>query len=116
MRRLEEIQTEERQLYSKEEALDSEANQVRRIKETYDQHLYEAKHFFDAICYQFHKNEQGNVYRALFDEFSQKSRQVMNELEKDEEELRRQKRKLSNQLEDIGYEKRKLLAEEENKT
>ncbi|OJG72166.1 hypothetical protein RV11_GL003137 [Enterococcus phoeniculicola] len=56
------------------------------------------------------------MYRALFDEFSQKSRQVMNELEKDEEELRRQKRKLSNQLEDIGYEKRKLLAEEENKT
>lgn len=116
MRSLEEIQTEENQLYLREETVSSEARQIRHVKEAYDQHFYEARHFFDDICYQFNKNEQGNFYHSLFDEFSQKSRQVMNYLEEDEEELRSQKKKLSNQLEDISYEKRKALEEEENKS
>jgi hypothetical protein len=60
MRKLEEIQKEEKQLYLKEETLSSEVNQVKRVKESYDQHFYEARHFFDDVCYQFDKNEQGN--------------------------------------------------------
>ncbi|MFD1899200.1 DUF3958 family protein [Enterococcus termitis] len=45
MRKLEEIQKEEKQLYLKEETLSSEVNQVKRVKESYDQHFYEARHF-----------------------------------------------------------------------
>ncbi|MGX7244416.1 DUF3958 family protein [Enterococcus quebecensis] len=115
MRKLEEIQKEEKQLYLKEETLSSELNQVKRVKESYDQHFYEARHFFDDICYQFNKNKQGNFYKSIFDEFSQKERQVMDYLENDEEELRIQKKKVLNQLEDIGYEKRKVLSEEDSK-
>ncbi|MGX7203140.1 hypothetical protein BCR22_03920 [Enterococcus plantarum] len=115
MRKLEEIQKEEKQLYLKEETLSSEVNQVKRVKESYDQHFYEARHFFDDVCYQFDKNEQGNFFKSVFDEFSQKSRQVMEYLENDEEELRIQKKKVLNQLDDISYEKRKALAEEDSK-
>lgn len=115
MRKLEDIQKEEKQLYSKGETLTSEVNQVKRVKETYDQHFYEARHFFDDVCYQFDKNEQGNFFKSIFDEFSQKSRQVMDYLENDEEELCVQKKKVLNQLDDIGYEKRKMLAEEDSK-
>lgn len=115
MRRLEDIQKEEKQLYLKEETLTGEVNQVKRVRESYDQHFYEARHFFDDICYQFDKNEQGNFFKSVFDEFSQKSRQVMECLENDEEELRIQKKKVLNQLEDVGYEKRKAFAEEESK-
>ncbi|MFD2305113.1 DUF3958 family protein [Enterococcus termitis] len=115
MRKLEEIQKEEKQLYLKEETLSSEVNQVKRVKESYDQHFYEARHFFDDVCYQFDKNEQGNFFKSVFDEFSQKSRQVMDYLENDEEELRVQKKKILNQLEDVGYEKRKVLSEEDSK-
>lgn len=115
MRKFEDIQKEEKQLYLKEETLSSEVNQVKRVKESYDQHFYEARHFFDDVCYQFDKNEQGNFFKSIFDEFSQKSRQVMDYLENDEEELRVQKKKILNQLEDIGYEKRKVLSEEESK-
>ncbi|OJG70657.1 hypothetical protein RV12_GL001920 [Enterococcus quebecensis] len=39
----------------------------------------------------------------------------MDYLENDEEELRIQKKKVLNQLEDIGYEKRKVLSEEDSK-
>ncbi|MBO0424080.1 DUF3958 family protein [Enterococcus plantarum] len=115
MRKLEEIQKEEKQLYLKEETLSSEVNQVKRVKESYDQHFYEAMHFFDDVCYQFDKNEQGNFFKSIFDEFSQKSRQVMDYLENDEEELLVQKKKILNQLDDIGYEKRKAFAEEDNR-
>lgn len=115
MRRLEDILKEEKQLCLKEEALSSEVRQIKRVKELYDQHFSEASHFFDDICYQFDKNEQGNFYQSIFDEFSRKSRQVMNNLEKDEEELRSQKKKLSNDLEDICYEKREVLLEEGRK-
>lgn len=115
MRRLEDIQTEEKQLFLKEETLSSEVNQVKRVKENYDNHFYEARRFFDDICYQFDKNEQGNFFKSVFDEFSQKSRQVMDYLENDEEELRIQKKKVLNQLDDIGYEKRRAFAEEDSK-
>lgn len=115
MRKLEDIQKEEKQLSLKEETLSSEVNQVKRVKENYDNHFYEARHFFDDICYQFDKNEQGNFFKSIFDEFSQKSRQVMEYLENDEEELRIQKKKVLNQLDDISYEKRKALAEEDSK-
>lgn len=115
MRSLEDIQKEEKQLYLKEDTISSEARQVKRIKENYEQHLYEARHFFDDICYQFDKNEQGNFYKSIFYEFSQKSRQVVNHLGKDEEELRNQKKKVLNRLEDIGYEKRKAAAEGDSK-
>ncbi|KPG72102.1 hypothetical protein AEQ18_02380 [Enterococcus sp. RIT-PI-f] len=116
MRSLDEIQREEKQLYLKEETVSSEARQVRQVKETYAKHFYEARHFFDKLCYQFDNSEQGYFYKTLFEAFSQQSQKVMSYIEEDEQELHRQKKKISNQLEDILYEKRKELAKEDDKS
>ena len=75
------MQIEESQLYLKEETLSSEARQVKVLRKPMTNISMKQNIFFDDVCYQFHKNEQGNVYRSLLDEFSQHSRQVMNYLE-----------------------------------
>ncbi|MCA5014042.1 MULTISPECIES: DUF3958 family protein [unclassified Enterococcus] len=113
MKKLEVLQLEEQQLQLKEESIANEEKQVRRIKESYEQHFHEARHFLDNLCYLFHKNEQGTFYQSLMDEYSQESRKILEHLEIDEIELHDQKKRVVDQLEDIDYEKRKLLVEED---
>lgn len=113
MTTLEKLQKEEQELHIKENNLSNELNQVRRIKETSEEHFYEAHHFFDTVCYQFHQNESGAFYQSVMDEFSQKSRQAIEQLTDNEENLLSEKKKIDRQLEDISYEKRKVLVEEE---
>ncbi|WP_227011270.1 DUF3958 family protein [Enterococcus wangshanyuanii] len=91
----------------------NEEKQVRQIKESYEQHFHEARHFLDNLCYLFHKNEQGTFYQSLMDEYSKKTKQILEHLEIDETELHDQKKRVIGLLEDIEYEKRKLLAEED---
>jgi uncharacterized membrane-anchored protein YhcB (DUF1043 family) len=114
MKQLKELQKEEAQLYLVEETIEHEENQVKQIRENYEQHFHEAHHFLDNLCYQYNKNEQGRFYQSLMDEYSQKSKQMLEQLETDETELHEQKKKVLSQLEDIGYEKRRILVEEED--
>jgi monomeric isocitrate dehydrogenase len=114
MKRLKELDKEESQLNLAKERLANEEKQVSRIKETYDQHFYEARYFFDRLCSQFYKNDHGTFYQSLLDEHSQKANQILRQLETDEAEIHKQKKKVFDQLEDVHYEKRRLLAEEKS--
>ncbi|GGC90608.1 DUF3958 family protein [Enterococcus wangshanyuanii] len=113
MKQLEVLQKEEKELYVIEETIEKEEKQVKRIKESYEQHFHEARYFLDNLCYLFHKNEQSTFYQSLMDEYSQESRRILEHLEIDETELHDQKKRIVDLLEDINYEKRKLLVEED---
>lgn len=113
MSKTDDIQKEEKQLSLKEEKLSGEINQVKKIKERYNQHFYEAKRFFEDVCYQFNKNDQRNYFKSTFDEFSHSARKAMESLEDNEKELGAEKKKILNDLEDIQYKKRELFSQED---
>lgn len=113
MNTFEKLQQEENQIRLKEETLQDEQHQVRGIKETYMDHFRHAERLLDSLCTQFQNNDRSFLFVSAMDEATRNSRQVMNHLEIEEENLSAKKKKLQEQLTTISCQKRHALVEEE---
>ncbi|MGX7417538.1 DUF3958 family protein [Carnobacterium gallinarum] len=107
------LRAKEHDLLETEEITSKEARKTTQIKEQYQEHFHEAQRFLEECCYMFHKNDQSYFFESTMDEFSHESRKVLVQLENSEEVIHRQKKKIQQDLEDITYEKRRVILEEQ---
>lgn len=113
MGRLEEVQKEERGLLEKEETLSDGMRQLTKIKEEYEQQFHEASRFFTRLEFQFQKSNDRHFFENTTDEFHQRSRQIMERLELDTDELHNEKRAVERKIDELAYEKKRLAMEED---
>ncbi|MBC1504086.1 DUF3958 family protein [Listeria booriae] len=110
------LHQKERGLLEKEECLSQDTKQIRRVKESYEEHFHKAAHFMENVGYTFHKNKSHFYFESMRDAFSRESRKIMEHLEANERELESEKKKVQRQVDDVAYEKRKISLTKEAET
>lgn len=113
MSRLEEVQKEERVLLEQEETITDGMKQLTIIKEEYEKQFHKASRFFHQLEFQFQKSNDRNFFENTTDEIYQKSRQILERLEIDTDELHKEKRTIGRKIDDLAYEKKRVAMEEE---
>lgn len=113
MGRLDEVQKEERALLEKEETITDGMKQLSIIKEEYEQQFHEASRFFHQLEFQFQKSNDRIFFENMTDEIHQKSRQILERLEIDTDELHNEKRTIEHTIDELAYEKKRVAMEEE---
>ncbi|MBC1561439.1 DUF3958 family protein [Listeria booriae] len=106
------LHLKERRLLEKEEILELDMMQIKRVKESYEEHFCKAAYFMDSIGYAFHKNNNHFYFESARDEFSRQSKKIMEHLEETERELEQNKRNVQRQIDDVSFEKRKCTLAE----
>lgn len=112
MEQWDELHQKEQGLLEKEERLNKEIKQVRKIKELYEAHFHESGDFISELHYTFYKNDGNYIYESIRDDYLKESRKIMNGLDEDEEALFSAKKKLQQQLDECEHEKKVALTEE----
>lgn len=103
---LEEIYQQERQLSDQKWNIEKDQRKVTQAKEAYQDHFHCSDRLFDEYTERFRNTEFGHLFDELKDNLFQEKRRIFEQLEENNEELKKEHRSLDDQLSELFYKKK----------
>ncbi|EYT96526.1 hypothetical protein B834_1105 [Enterococcus mundtii 1A] len=114
MDRMTDLHTEETCLLVKREEHERKMKQLDACRSDYQDHLKEVGNFLFLLQISYQKSNTSTSIETFATEFSHQSRRLMNGFDECQHHEMIHQQKITNKLEEIAFEKRKNMSEEQN--
>ncbi|MBO0461298.1 MULTISPECIES: DUF3958 family protein [unclassified Enterococcus] len=114
MKRMTDLHIEETFLLAKREGHERKGKQLDACRSEYQDHLKGIGHFLFQLQMSYQKSNTATSIETITTEFSQQSRRLMNGFDESQHHEMIQQQKITNKLEEIAFEKRKIMSEEQS--
>lgn len=110
-----ELQLTERRLAEREYEIEQSESQIDKLKDSFEQQFREARHLLLSIKEEHAQTIFGAQCEDSIEIFNQELYRSIDNLEQEETVLKKEKRQVQDDIDDIYYEKRRLATEKETK-
>ena len=114
MDRMTDLHTEETCLLVKREEHERKMKQLDACRSDYQNHFKEIGNFLFRLQLSYQKSNIFTSIETFTSEFSHQSRRLMNGFDECQHHEMIQQQRITNKLEEIAFEKRKIMSEEQN--
>ncbi|BAO07124.1 MULTISPECIES: DUF3958 family protein [Enterococcus] len=114
MKRMTDLHTEETCLLVKRENHERKMKQLDACRSDYQNHFKEIGNFLFRLQMSYQKSNTFTSIETFTSEFSHQSRRLMNGFDECQHHEMIQQQRITNKLEEIAFEKRKIMSEEQN--
>ncbi|MEQ6205266.1 DUF3958 family protein [Enterococcus mundtii] len=114
MKRMTDLHTEETCLLVKRENHERKMKQLDACRSDYQNHFKEIGNFLFRLQLSYQKSNTFTSIETFTSEFSHQSRRLMNGFDECQHHEMIQQQRITNKLEEIAFEKRKIMSEEQN--
>ena len=114
MKRMTDLHTEETCLLVKRENHERKMKQLDACRSDYQNHFKEIGNFLFRLQLSYQKSNIFTSIETFTSEFSHQSRRLMNGFDECQHHEMIQQQRITNKLEEIAFEKRKIMSEEQN--
>lgn len=114
MKRMTDLHTEETCLLVKRENHERKMKQLDACRSDYQNHFKEIGNFLFRLQMSYQKSNTFTSIETFISEFSHQSRRLMNGFDECQHHEMIQQQRITNELEEIAFEKRKIMSEEQN--
>lgn len=114
MKRMTDLHTEETCLLVKREDHERKMKQLDACRSDYQNHFKEIGNFLFRLQMSYQKSNTFTSIETFTSEFSHQSRRLMNGFDECQHHEMIQQQRITNKLEEIAFEKRKIMSEEQN--
>ena len=114
MKRMTDLHTEETCLLVKREDHERKMKQLDACRSDYQNHFKEIGNFLFRLQMSYQKSNTFTSIETFTSEFSHQSRRLMNGFDECQHHEMIQPQRITNKLEEIAFEKRKIMSEEQN--
>ncbi|WP_375152329.1 DUF3958 family protein [Enterococcus mundtii] len=114
MKRMTDLHTEETCLLVKRENHERKIKQLDACRSDYQNHFKEIGNFLFRLQLSYQKSNTFTSIETFTSEFSHQSRRLMNGFDECQHHEMIQQQRITNKLEEIAFEKRKIMSEEQN--
>lgn len=108
------LDTEETLLQAKREEQEKKMKQLDACRSDYQNHFKEIRNFLFRLQLSYQKSNIFTSIETFTSEFSHQSRRLMNGFDECQHHEMIQQQRITNKLEEIAFEKRKIMSEEQN--
>lgn len=103
---LEEIYQQERQLSDQKWDIEKEQRKITQAKEAYQDHFRCSDRLFDECTERFRNTEFGHLFDELKNDLFQEKQRIFEQLEENDEDLKKEHQDLDDQLSELFYKKK----------
>ncbi|STD24846.1 DUF3958 family protein [Enterococcus mundtii] len=114
MNRMTDLHTEETCLLAKREEQEKKMKQLDACRSDYQNHFKEIGNFLFRLQLSYQKSNTFTSIETFTSEFSHQSRRLMNGFDECQHHEMIQQQKITQKLDEISFEKRKILLEDQN--